>query len=341
MASPASPSGGRLDRTTLASPALEGNPLDDPFERPVWVYLPPGYDDVDTRYPSIYVIQGYTGQLAMWDNRAPWRPTFPEAVDRLFASGDVPPCIVVLVDAWTRFGGSQYVDSPGTGRYHSYLCDDVVAWVDARYRTLDDPRHRGISGKSSGGYGAMITPMLRPDLFGGLATHAGDALFEASFLPDFPAAARSLRDHWDGSYEAFWDDFWSRPAMSHPDDGLLVELWGVAACFSADDDGTVQLPFDVRTGRLVPDVWERWQAHDPVRMAPRHADALRAQRAIWVDAGSSDDWYLDLGATAFHEELLALGIEDHVFELFPGTHRGIDHRYPQAIRYLAQRLAPA
>src|SRR5205823_15124714 len=88
-------------------------------------------------------------------------------------------------DCWTSYGGSQFLDSPGTGRYHTYLCDEVVPWVDANYRTLPAREHRGISGKSSGGYGAMVTPMLRPDLFGGVATHAGDALFEACYLPEF------------------------------------------------------------------------------------------------------------------------------------------------------------
>lgn len=332
---------GRIDRTSVTSAALEGNPLADPHERPLWLYLPPGYDVDDRAYPSIYVLQGFTGQVASWDNRRPWRPTYPEAVDELFSSGQAPPCIVVFVDAWTSLGGSQYVDSPATGNYHSYLCDDVVAWVDSHYRTLDSPRHRGISGKSSGGYGAMITPMLRPDLFGGLATHAGDALFEASYLPDFPAAARALRDHWGGSFDTYLHDFRSRPAYTHPDDDLLVELWAVAACFSADAAGTVRLPFDVATGRLDDEVWQRWLARDPVRMAPRHAEALGSQRAIWIDAGSSDDWYLDLGATAFHEQLLDLGIDDHHFELFPGTHDRIDHRYPAALQYLAERLSPA
>ncbi len=98
---------------------------------------------------------------------------------------------------WTSLGGSQFLDSPGTGNYHTYLCDEVVPWVDARYRTLAAPEHRGIAGKSSGGYGAMVTPMLRPDLFGGLATHAGDALFEMCYLPEFrevgPRAPRRLR----------------------------------------------------------------------------------------------------------------------------------------------------
>ena len=111
------------------------------------------------------------------------------------------------MDCWTSLGGSQFLDSPGTGRYHTYLCEEVVPWVDARYRTLADRDHRGIAGKSSGGYGAMVTPMLRPDLFGGLATHAGDALFEvllpARLPPVGPRAARPLRR----VVRAFWEDF--------------------------------------------------------------------------------------------------------------------------------------
>jgi enterochelin esterase-like enzyme len=165
---------GRLERHTITSALLAGNPLGDPARRPLEVYLPPGYDaDEARRYPSIYVIQGYMGAVGMWHNRSPFRPTFVEAVDRLFAEGAAPPAVLVLVDAWTAYGGSQFVDSPGIGRYHSYLCDEVVPFVDERYRTLDAAAHRGITGKSSGGFGAMITPMLRPDLFGGLGERSG------------------------------------------------------------------------------------------------------------------------------------------------------------------------
>jgi len=116
------------------------------------------------------MIQGFTGQLDMWRNRMPFRKNFPELADELFAKREAPPCILVWVDCWTSLGGSQFLDSPATGRYHSYLCDEVVPWVDAHYRTLAQREHRGIAGKSSGGYGAMITPMLRPDLWGGLDT---------------------------------------------------------------------------------------------------------------------------------------------------------------------------
>ena len=332
---------GRWDEHVFESDVLRNNPLGDPAERPLWVNLPPGYDEEGTRrYPTIYLIQGLTGQLDMWRNRASLRRNFPELADELFAAGQAPPCILVWVDCWTSLGGSQFLDSPGTGRYHTYLCDEIVPWVDRRYRTLAAREHRGIAGKSSGGYGAMVTPMLRPDLWGGLAAHAGDALFEACYLPEFRESARALRDLYGGSYDRFWQDFRSRPAFSKDSDHHLLNDWCMAACYSADADGTVRLPFDASTGELIPEVWARWLAWDPVRMVPRHADALRSMRAIYIDAGKRDQFYLDLGAEAFRRALAAAGVADVYFELFDATHTAIEYRYPIALKYLAERLSP-
>src|SRR5437667_7346223 len=158
---------GRLDEHAFESRVLEGNALGDPHVRPLWVYVPPGYDDEpERRFPSIYLIQGLTGQLDMWRNRSAFRPNVLELVDDLFADEGCPPALVVFVDAWTSYGGSQFLDSPGVGNYHTYFCDEIVPFVDAHYRTLGDAAHRGIAGKSSGGYGAMVTPMLGPGLFG-------------------------------------------------------------------------------------------------------------------------------------------------------------------------------
>ena len=284
---------GRIDEHEFDSETLRGNPLGDPASRPLWVYVPPGYDEeTDRRYPSIYVIQGLTGQIDMWRNRMPFRRNFPELADELFASGDAPPAVLVYVDCWTSLGGSQFLDSPGTGRYHTYLCDEVVPWIDAHYRTVAAPEHRGIAGKSSGGYGAMVTPMLRPDLFGGLATHAGDALFEHCYLPEFRETTRALRDEYEGSYERFWEDFRSRPAMSKDSDHVLLDSWCMAACYSADEDGTVRLPFDPATGELVPEIWDRWLEKDPVRMARLRGHALRTLKAAYIDSGTKDEWYL-------------------------------------------------
>jgi len=332
---------GRIDEHVIDSELLWGNPLGDPAQRPLWVYVPPGYDaDPGRRYPSVYVIQGYTGHVAMWRNRSPYRQPFPETADAVFASGQAPGAIVVYVDAWTRYGGSQFVDSPGTGQYHSYLCNEVVPWVDAHYRTLDAAAHRAIMGKSSGGFGAMITPMLRPDLFGALATHAGDSLYELSCIPGFGQAARHLRDY-DGDIWKWWADFESRTSFTREADHELLILLGVSACFSAREDGTVELPFDPLTGQLRPEVWQRWLDWDPVRMVPRYADQLRGLGSIWIDAGKRDEWFLDLGATAFREALRGIGVADEViqFELFEATHMGIDYRYPMSLAWLARRIA--
>ncbi|MDQ1615333.1 MAG: hypothetical protein QOJ60_1272, partial [Actinomycetota bacterium] len=99
---------GRIDEQVIESELLRDNPLGDPHERPIWVYLPPGYDDSpETRYPAVYVIQGYTGHVSMWANRSAYRQPFTESADQVFASAEAPPCILVYVDAWTANGGSQ------------------------------------------------------------------------------------------------------------------------------------------------------------------------------------------------------------------------------------------
>jgi S-formylglutathione hydrolase FrmB len=331
---------GRYEHVTIESQALAGNPLDDATTRPLWAYLPPAYDaDPQRRFPVIYLIQGYTGTVGMWGNRTPFRPTVLELIDDLFARTDVPPALVVGIDAWTSYGGSQYVDSPGTGNYHTYLCDEIVPFVDARWRTIADRDSRGITGKSSGGFGSLITPMLRPDLFGAFASHAGDTLYELCYVRDFGEAARTLRDQYDGSFENFWADFRSRVPMTRPGDGNLCSVYGVAAAFSANDDGTVQLPFEIGTGRLIPEVWQRWLDWDPVRMVAGHADALRSLRGIYLDAGRRDEYFLDLGAQAFVDELAKIGVTPDVFELFDASHVAIEYRYPLAMRFLAERLA--
>jgi S-formylglutathione hydrolase FrmB len=329
---------GTLDALVVESEILAGNPLGDPSRRPLWVYRPPGVErDHPRPLPGIFVIQGFTGQLDMWQNRVPFQPTLIEALDAMFASGGCPDAIIVLADAWTSFGGSQYLNSTSTGRYLDYLCDEVVPFVDAEYPTIADRDHRGLTGKSSGGYGAMVVPMLRPDVFGGLASHSGDALFEASYAASFPSVARQLRDDYEGS----WDVFFERLAAAERftfEDFAPLEMYGYAAAYSPDPahPGRALLPFDDH-GRIVDDVWAQWLEKDPVRMAAGHADALRSMRRIYLDAGTKDEWFLDLGAQAFSAELDRLGA-DHTLELFVAGHGNIGHRYPGAIRELVLAL---
>jgi pimeloyl-ACP methyl ester carboxylesterase len=317
---------GRLDEHVVVSDALRGNPLGDPHERPLWVYTPPSY----AGGPVVYVLQGFTGRLDMWLNRAAFRPTFLELLD----DADVD-ARVVLVDAWTSVGGSQYVDSTGSGRYHTYLCDEVVPFVDERY---DSNGFRGVAGKSSGGQGAAVTAMRRPDLFHGFASHAGGGLFEVSIRPFFRLAARRLRDAYGGEIDRFLEELRSGPApLAHPHDLHVLLQWGFSAAYALED-GVVRLPYDVATAEVIPELWERWLDNDYPRLVPRHADALSELRAIYVDAGMRDEWYLDLTAAWLERELTRLRARDLHVELFDATHLAIEYRYPIGLRYLADRL---
>ncbi|NUT55720.1 MAG: alpha/beta hydrolase [Thermoleophilia bacterium] len=318
---------GRLDEHVIESVALRGNPLGDPHERPLWVYTPPGY----TGGPVVYVLQGFTGRLEMWRNRAAFRPTFLELLDREDVNARI-----VFVDAFTSVGGSQFVDSNGSGRYHTYICDDIVPFVDARY---DSNGLRGVAGKSSGGQGAAVTAMLRPDLFHGFASHAGGGLFEVSIRPFFRVAARRLRDAYGGSIDRFLEELRTSPAaLAHPDDLHVLLQWGFAAAYSAGEDGTIRLPYDVATAQVIPELWERWLEWDYPILVPRHADALRGMRAIYIDVGTRDEWYLDLTAAWLERELATLPVRDLHVELFDASHLAIEYRYPIGLRYLADRL---
>jgi S-formylglutathione hydrolase FrmB len=312
----------------LDSPALDGNPLGDPSRRPLFVWTPPE----DGRYPSIYVLHAMTGQARAWFNVSPFAPSFAEEIEAL-----APRSVVVLVDGFTALGGAQWVDSERIGNYGRYLCEDVVDYVDANFPTLPDAGHRGIAGKSSGGFGAVVWSLLRPDLFGGFASHAGDALFEVTLAAEFAPAAQALRNRHGSSYDAFWEDFRSgRPVLDNRTDPLLQNVYATAAAFSGGE-----LPFRLDTGEIVPKVFERWLAWDPVRLAAAHSDAAAAVKAAWIDAGRNDEYLLDLGAVAMHEALLAAGAPaDAVhFELFDGGHRGINRRFLLSLPFLAERLA--
>ena len=321
----------------MRSELLEDNPLHDPPVRPLYVYRPPGDG---RRLPSIYMLQGFGGRLEEWLEPDGEGITAIERFDTMFATPDAEPALLVFVDAWTARGGSQFLNSTSTGHYLDYVCDEIVPFIDARYPTLAAREHRGVSGKSSGGYGALVSSMLRPDVFGGLVSHAGDALFECCYQPLFPVAVRMLRDGFGGSWDAFerriettdfdWREF---PA--------LFAVYGTACAYTPDPTrpGKALIPFESSTGRPIDDVWSRWLALDPVRMAARHVDSLQTMRWIYLDAGRRDEFFLDLGAQALSDALSHLAI-DHSLELFDGDHDGVDRRMPAAIAELTRALRP-
>src|SRR5205823_9090767 len=141
--------------------------LGDPSERDLFVYLPPGYDESDRRYPTAYLLHAFgdspQGLLTPATDGLRWAPPIEDVIDPVFGRMGAPPMIVVIPDGNSRYGCGQWVDSPVTGNFEQYVVKDVIALVDAGYRTLPDARSRGVFGFSSGGFGAWNLASLNPD----------------------------------------------------------------------------------------------------------------------------------------------------------------------------------
>jgi S-formylglutathione hydrolase FrmB len=322
---------------TIESRALAGNPLGDPTARRAAVWLPPSYArEPERRYPVIFWLAGYAGTGEMLFSGNPWQPGLGERLDRLVGSGRMGEAIVVAPDAFTRWGGAQYLDSPALGAYETYLVREVVPAVDARFRTRAARDGRAIGGKSSGGFGALVLAMRHPDLFSAVASHAGDMYFELSLLPDLPLAARTLRRH--GGVPPFLAHFERREKKDGPDFTTIMTL-ATAGAYSPDAarPGGLALPFNLETGEIDWAVWARWKSWDPVEMAAAHAESLRAMKLVFLDAGTRDEHNLDVGARVLAGRLRALGVAcEH--EEFDDGHRGTAYRYDVSLPKLAAAL---
>src|SRR4029453_6492361 len=179
---------------------LADNPLGDPHVRKLAVWLPPGYDEGTDRgrsvgrgrrYPVFFDLVGYTGSGLAHLNWRPFDENVPERVARLTHERKMGPAIVGFPDCFTCLGGNQYINSSAIGRYADYLVDELVPFVDRELRTLGSREHRGVFGKSSGGYGAIVHGMRYPRTWGAIGNHSGDALFDFCYLTDWP---RTLND---------------------------------------------------------------------------------------------------------------------------------------------------
>lgn len=318
---------------TITSNVLRGNALGDPFVRRVPVYLPPGYEQSKERYPTVYVLTGFTGRGTMLLNDSAWDENIAQRMDRLIASGTVKPMILVMPDCFTRIGGSQYINSSATGRYEDHVINELVPFVDKKYRTLGDRDHRAVMGKSSGGYGAVILAMRHPDVFGLMASHSGDMYFELCYKADFPKYLNSIKKY--GGLAKFLETF---PTIRPKDNNFAGTLNTVAmaACYSPNPNASLgfDLPFDEETGEMREDVWKRWLDWDPVYLVDKHLTALKSLKLIYLDAGLRDEFQLQFGARIFVKRLKERGVPC-VHEEFDDGHMNIPYRYDNSLKAIS------
>ena len=327
---------GELVFLKVNSEALSKNMLGDPTERKVGVYLPHGTNPEGL--PLLVSLAGYTGSGLSQLNWKNFGENVPERLDRLMAKGDMPPAVIAFPDCYTRLGGNQYINSVAMGNWEEFLTVDLLDAIESRFGCGGAGR-RGLFGKSSGGYGALIHAMRHPDVWSAIACHSGDMGFDIAYQRDFPATLRALAKY-EMSYEGFVRALWSNHNPSHSDIHALMIL-AMGATYDPDPNAFcgIRLPVDLRTCEVDQARWAKWQAWDPLQMFDSHAEALRSLKALWVDCGDQDQFDFVYVARRLKQKLDTAQIPHH-YEEFPDNHFGLDYRFDKSLPQLVRALQP-
>ena len=290
-----------VDHIQIHGTALEGNLEGDAVDRDAFVFLPPSYQkEKHRRYPVVYALHGYSIGAEQWTHEI----HVPQTIEGAFAQG-AREMIVVLPDSKTIHNGSMYSSSVTTGDFENYIAHDVVAYIDAHYRTIPERSSRGLVGHSMGGYGATRIGMKHSDVFGSLYIMSPCCLAPRPPGPRNPELEKTLE------------------AVKTPEDSAKLTFFARAQIASAaawsPDPKNPPLYLDLPTKNGAPqlDVLAKWAANAPLDFIDQYIGNLRQYRAISIDVGDQDGLRAD--TTRLHEALDKYGIANG-FEVYHGTH---------------------
>lgn len=326
---------GKLVSYSLESERLKSNFLGDPHVRDLIIYLPPEYSEKN-HYSLLIDLAPYTNSSF---GRVNWRnfgPNVPQIIDQMIVQEKMPPAVVAFPDCYTRLGGNQFVNSRVMGPYEDYLTHEVVPFIEHRFACGGSGK-RGVYGKSSGGYGALLLGMKYPDFWNAIACQSGDMAFELVYLQSMPIVLNELAKH-DYSIEKFITKFESSRKVSGNQINTLMIL-AMAASYDPDPQSPfgVRLPVSYDTCEIIPERWQNWLEFDPLVMIDRYVDNMKKLKSIFIDCGFLDQYHLHFGARRLHQKLLQHNIS-HEYQEFPDNHSGIDYRLETSLPYLLQSL---
>jgi S-formylglutathione hydrolase FrmB len=261
----------------------------------------------------------------------------PERLDRLIGEQRMPPVVVAFPDCFTRIGGNQYVNSAATGAWEDFLTTEMLPFIEQRFGCGGTGR-RGVFGKSSGGYGAIMHALRHSDTWAAAACHSGDMGFELCYLRDMPAALRALAGV-DNSIERWWRQM--EEAKKRPDGSFTVmNILAMAASYDPDPNEFLgmRLPVTFDTCELIEARWANWMRHDPVVAIETLSDNLRNMKALYIDCGEKDQFNLLYGARRLVRRLNEFGIE-HRYEEFGDNHSSVDYRMDESLPFIAEALS--
>lgn len=318
-----------LQTLRVSSVALRGNPLGDPTERTNPVLVPKtSREDV----PVVLILAGFTGNGPGYFNLKGLEPRLPQRLDQAVTSDAAPTALYVFVDAMTCWGGSQFINSEGTGRYEDYIVEDLVPAIRRAFPFASTSAARWcVTGGSSGGYGALHLASRHPGLFGWCAAIAPDSFFEASLLPDIYTALPAI--YRVGSVDAIRAEIAAGRFMQRRDAHTILNAIAMGLCYSPGPRGTIEFPIEHETGILRPNVWRTWKMHDPCEFLRVRSDNLLRLSGLYLDVGIRDQYHLHFGARQIRNLLHEQGVPVTYSE-FDGTHSDIDERRPLVWKWL-------
>jgi enterochelin esterase-like enzyme len=290
-----------VEHIKIHGASLEGNLEGDAVDRDAVVFLPPSYQkETGRRYPVVYALHGYSIGAEQWRHEI----HVPQTIEGAFAQG-AREMIVVLPDAKTQHNGSMYSSSVTTGDFENYVAHDVVAYIDAHYRTIPERRSRGLVGHSMGGYGATRIGMKHADVFGSLYVMSPGGISPWPVPPANPEVDKVLATL-------------TTPADSARLPFAVRAQVAIAAAWSPNPKNPpLYLDLPLKDGVAQPDVLAKWAANSALAFIDQYVGKLRTYHGIAIDVGDQDGLRTDTGK--LHDVLDAYGIENS-FEIYPGTH---------------------
>ena len=330
-------SGAKVARSGFASDVLAHNLAEESPVRPVTAFLPAESQEEGARFPVLYCLAAWTSAGRSQFDWAPFKESLFDRLVRLISEKKIPPCIVVAPDLYTRFGGSQYINSSYLGAHADYLVRELIPWVEANLPVKKGPGFRGAFGRSSGGFGALRLAMDYPGEFCSIACHSGDMGFDLVYQSDLIALASALLPY-KGNVKGYLDFTLKQPKVSGRDIHILM-LLGMAATYSPNSDRPegFDLPIDLHTGVIDQQVWQKWVSHDPVVRISGGNEWSKELGCLYIECGNRDQYNLHYGARRLHNELAAQGVNHHYFE-FDDNHSGTSYRYDVSLPIMLEAM---
>ncbi|MCO5113582.1 MAG: S9 family peptidase [Bdellovibrionaceae bacterium] len=318
----------KIHTLVIDSKALSGNILGDPTLR----YIPVLVPKAEGEFPLVLFLSGYAGDGVKNFAFKGFENNLVQDIDVWTSQGEAPKAIYAFANAWTAWGGSQFINSKGCGQYEDYLVSEVCAQLKRNLPISSDPSDWCVHGGSSGGYGVLSLMSRHGDVFKKGVAIAPDSFFEASLLPEIYKVVPVIEEL--GGTQKILSSY--RSGDLKLSGGLFFQVFNVIAmahCYaSMNETSEPVFPID-HQGKLLAEVWQHWKSHDPIEFLPKSKSNLQSIEALYLSVGTKDEYGLQYGARQI-KDLCQDQIKNFYYKEFQGTHRDLSKDRLDSLKWL-------